>query len=200
MSKKASVFLSSRALCGTHWKAFPNLLSPSSKTTTALLWAWYDIMLVGKTFFGLGLQRARVLTFRSLLWSLADSGSLNHSARLLPARAHLYVSSGEQSPGTQHFVRLPTCAYMDGVNSTLPLQWKKVPTVLILRVTNCTRAERQVVSTVSTPLQSLRGRKKGRDVEVKGTERKPTYLEHSSSSSSTHPLLQKMQTEKLQWK
>lgn len=90
------------------------------------------------------------------------------------------------------------CIY--GVNLTLPLQWKKIPTVLILHVRNCTRTERQVLATVSTPLWSLRGRKKGRGAEIKGKERKPTYLEHSSFSISTHRLLWKTQTEKLHWK
>lgn len=139
-------------------KLFPNLLSPSSKDYNSSAVGLVRYSACGQTFFGLGLQRARVLTFRSLLWSLADTGSPIHSVHLLPARAHLYISGADHSLGMKYVGRLPSCACMETTaHSSLP---EEHTTVFRLCVTNCLETERQVLPRVSTLLQSLRGHRK----------------------------------------
>lgn len=129
------------------------------KTATALLRACENIMLVGKTFLGVGLQRAGVLTFRSLLWSLADSGSLNHPVPLLPARAHLYGSeesthSACSAPWSCRCVptwsQQHTSPSEEGDASLSHPSWYKLH-----------EDRDEDITMVSTPLQTLREGEKG---------------------------------------
>lgn len=149
-------------------------------------------MLVGKTFLGLGLQRAIVLTFRSLLSSLADSGSLIHSMPLLPARAHLYISV----EGI-HLAR-SVCDAADarkyGANSTFPISGRRCLPFSHF-IVYIAWGHRHRYHNSFHPTTELSGREEGM---WRLQKRKPTYSEHFSSSISTNALLWKMQTKRLQ--
>ena len=145
-------------------------------------------MLVGKTFFGLGLQRARALTFTSSLWSLADSGSLNHSAHLLPARAHLYGSSEEHALGTQHLVGLPTRACMEPTACS-----PSVAEDTYRSHSPCHRLHRDRETAITNSFHTVTELKRGEGREEGGREggreRRPTHSEHLSSAISTLAVL-----------